>query len=255
MKNRYITFDSNSIEEMERIMMKLRSCTLADQYVYARLKASPSIMDMTAPGLARTTWASESSLYAMQHQSRIGAFSNKTKPKKKKKSRQLETGKKQSDDKDQQPKTRNKQGKLQDSCAPPPALTEDQFPTLQGNKVEWEASTMDESQQLTDTNGDDEEEEDQSRKSNTDGASTATTACSSLDSCRKVIVGGYAAALMKHGQKEVSSAMLTKQLENKPIVDKPTSTVASKKENDVLPWGGGRSFADILRSTETQRVS
>ena len=157
--------------------------------------------------------------------------------------------------------------RLEDS---PPLLGEEQFPALSSddlvdgntNKIEVETVPQD------------RPEDDLEKKSaNSDGASTATTSTSSSTS-KQHTLGGYAAALLKVAPKPFSSS---ENVTDSKHIGNKRSTV-SKKKNDasrdasvlvkandqgntqtdstanstsvvVTPpsWGGGRSFADVLR--------
>lgn len=166
----------------------------------------------------------------------------------------------------------------------PPALGEEQFPALPtefdeptSNKIELEKVPDDE--RLEDDCSYDELEK---NRAMSDGASTATTSSSSSSSKPQTqpAIGGYAAALLKSAPKpqpeESSSSRLVvaengskKGVEKKKTTKndalsqestsekqrsrpKETFVVASSKELTpvvVTPpsWGGGRSFADVLK--------
>jgi hypothetical protein len=157
----------------------------------------------------------------------------------------------------------------------PPTLGEDNFPTLQDKKVEWEtpptAGLEDDEKydKHEDDDADDEEdkEDPKSVKALSDVASTATTTSSSTESTphgKKLwgTVGGYAAALMKQAVvpppvSETKVAILPvsteskaghfSALSHKATAPAPVVTVSTPK------WGGIRSFADVLRQEEAQQ--
>lgn len=165
---------------------------------------------------------------------------------------------------------------------PPPSLTEDHFPSLQDEKVEWEVensmqdedSVDDESSEDSTKNGE-EDEERKSGKGFSDGASTATTTsstatmASTFDSVSKKqpVVGGYAAALLKAAP---SNASVQVSEESAPSSAKTADAEKSSYENrtvedsKVAPapvvitspptWGGGRSFADTIRKADKQML-
>ena len=152
----------------------------------------------------------------------------------------------------------------------PPLLGEEQFPALSSddlvdantNKIEVETVPQD------------RPEDDLEKKSaNSDGASTATTSTSSSTS-KQHTLGGYAAALLKVAPKPLASSENVadskhngnkRNTVSKKKNDVSRGTNVSVKANDhgssktdstanstsvvVTPpsWGGGRSFADVLR--------
>lgn len=164
-----------------------------------------------------------------------------------------------------------------DQVPSPPSFSEDQFPSLQNDKVEWEASALesneivgqgdddvvqDEDDNSAD-NGSKEDEECEERKSFkalSDAASTATTTSSTLttssNSEKQLVVPAYAAAVMKGIPKpavppsvrETSSGGDT----SSSIGNEPETSTKELSPNPVLVdaqpvWGGGRSFVDVVR--------
>jgi hypothetical protein len=158
----------------------------------------------------------------------------------------------------------------------PPTLGEDQFPALPSddlmNKNKVEVEKLPE-QGL--------EDDDREARRSSDSASTATTTSSSSSSkntgSSQHAIGGYAAALLKpappvsattiEGPKLVSRTetnvvkkMDQNNFEKKPLRSNDRSLQNRSKERNMnensdepvikaqpLAWGGGRSFADVLR--------
>ena len=153
----------------------------------------------------------------------------------------------------------------------PPSLGDEQFPALStddlvdpsANKIEVETVPQD------------RPEDDYEKKSaNSDGASTATTSTSSSTSKQQHTMGGYAAALLKVAPKPVPlskdgteskqdvskrSVSSKKKIvasrdisvvvkpDNQESTENPTSVDATSVVVTPPSWGGGRSFADVLR--------
>mmetsp|Transcript_65834 Transcript_65834/g.189814 ORF Transcript_65834/g.189814 Transcript_65834/m.189814 type:complete len:517 (+) Transcript_65834:82-1632(+) len=164
----------------------------------------------------------------------------------------------------------------------PPTLGEDQFPSLPSDDVVNKNKVQVE--KVPEQRPEDDMEK---ARTSSDSASTATTSSSSSSSKNPTqVVGGYAAALLKAAPpakpadkkaKEDSSTpsqKTKKSTEPKTTISKDKTRQEKgrkgpKKENDqanaavnVQPpsWGGGRSFADILRkeaaaSTATEQAS
>jgi hypothetical protein len=154
-----------------------------------------------------------------------------------------------------------------------PSLGQDDFPTLMDKQVEWETPL--EEQEDTDVNDTDavaaeEESESKSNKNLSDVASIASTTSSSSSSLGKQKTGttmtlaGYAAALrntivnpvvhvdapLKSATSEIAMRPAGKRKEepSKPVV---TVAVAPAVVPAVKPspWGGSRSFVDVLRTS------
>jgi len=157
----------------------------------------------------------------------------------------------------------------------PPQFMESHFPALHpsplkntndttGAKSSKSKSSNKNKQQAAE----DDDEEDVSKTPLSDAASTATTSTSSsvVDS-GLATKGGYAAALLKNppsGSKVASFKSLQKEMKpqsNEPSDDRRVqqrdaipnevgrsqSSVEKVEEKKVTGWGGGRSFADILK--------
>jgi hypothetical protein len=229
------------------VMMRLRSCTLAGNYVQARIKASAPVSDPAAlpilPFQVPMLDTPESSTQSTSQQSRR---------------RKKENRKQQ-----RQRKARGKAAAKE--AAKPPSL--DEFPTLpHDNKVEWEPSTMQdgfEAAELEESSN----KSSVSKSSHSDAASTATTASSSVESCRKNL-GGYAAAILKPptcNTPFLDTDKVTRKIEKTvakhPSTKPPRPTFVSEQTTlqqevpeshpvVVQPpsWGHGRSFADVMRS-------
>lgn len=255
--------DTDSRDEMVKVMMHIRSQSLRGHHVHARLKASA-----TAPFDA----APPATIFS-GYPAAIEQVSPSTQKKKKKKQQQRKKSKKGNSSK----KQHQKQSQMEfETMSTPPSLGEEDFPTLQDKKVEWDTMPVGHTMHKNKSESFDEDAEDDgenrpsSTKSLSDAASTATTTSSSLDSVRKITLGGYAAALRKAPSpttitetpkpvespqeapqktaqkkrragesKKVSSGKLTNPHRDESL----TATVV------VTPptWGRGRSFADIVR--------
>lgn len=257
LSHRFVTLDTDSREDMMRVMMHVRTQTLRDQCVQARLKASSTASFETAPPMP--IWPD----FTEADMAEKSASKNKKKKQRNKKSKKKNSSKQQ-----QQPKR-------QTSMKPsPPSMGEDDFPTLQDKKVEWDTMPVErENEKAIGGIEDEEEEEDEdtrrsSNKSLSDGASTATTTSSSLDSTSRKTLGGYAAALRKapapttitetspvvtpkrsQSATTLSSSMTSPAKAPKVKVTAPATEEAPPAPVVIAPpsWGGGRSFADILR--------
>lgn len=169
----------------------------------------------------------------------------------------------------------------------PPAFGEDHFPSLlfnNSNKVELDMDeatalkdrvTEEEDKDVEDDDYDEEERKSSSGKAMSDAASTATMTSSSSSSestGKKGLVGGYAAALLKaapasHLQPKFSEpvpAVETKKIAEMGLEDKLQAVETSmsdesqpqqEEEEEVATpmvitppaWGGGKSFADVLK--------
>eukprot|EP00977_Amphora_coffeiformis_P015979 scaffold4833_cov233-Amphora_coffeaeformis.AAC.14 len=253
------TDDRNTVLE---VLLSLRSMTLRDHPVHARLKSSvvSSVVD-TAPVMP---WAPPI----------VEAGGGPVKRRKKK-----NRGKK----KKAVATAVSKKGKKESTKAtapPPPTLGEENFPTLQDKTVEWDTTSVvvGKNQQRRGSNfsevedfedeedrnekGDDLEDDKDERKSlkaMSDGASTATTTSSSLESVVKKTLPkvGYAAALMGKtdlgSESEAPVAVVDSKVEVAKVPeDQPLSTTLGSASDD---WGGRRSFAEILRVSRENAAS
>jgi hypothetical protein len=185
-------------------------------------------------------------------------------------------------------KKKRRRAKKKNAAGPP--LTVDNFPTLHDEKVEWETKKpVDEV--VEKDNGEDSEEDDdddtldgdrktpppeedelgenepKSIKTLSDVASTATTTSSSMESFKKQppVMGCYAAALLKTPAPpmEATAAVPTSPKTAMSVVvpqetDKVVVEAKAREERapvQITPpsWGGGRSFADILREKDEER--
>jgi hypothetical protein len=139
-----------------------------------------------------------------------------------------------------------------------PSLSEDDFPTLLDNHVEWETPL----EEQEDINKKEEESDSKASSKNlSDMASTATTtstSSSSIDKQRTTL--GYAAALRKAIVNPTVSAPSSSKLNavSKEFTVHPTGKRREESSTQpvipaVLPvakpakWGGTRSFVDVLR--------
>lgn len=157
----------------------------------------------------------------------------------------------------------------------PPPLGEEAFPSLQtedesntgGNKVV---------EKVPEDRPDDEFEK--NRAANSDSASTATTSTSS-SACKQTnqAMGGYAAALLKAPKSQPAVETKEQQLPHKEIkksagrkaketqqnLKQTQQQVNQEKRNEKLTpvvvsppsWGGGRSFADVLKKEQAMLAS
>ena len=254
---RFVTMDTDDRSAVLEVLLSLRSMTLRDHPVHARLKSTvvSSVVD-TAPVMP---WVPP-----------IPEVGGEPIKRKKKKTR----GKK----KKAGAVVASKKGKKETAKAtppPPPTLGEENFPTLQDKTVEWDTTSVvvGKDQQRRGSNfsevedfedeeernekGDDLEDDKDERKSikaMSDGASTTTTTSSSLESVPKRTLPnvGYAAALM-------GKPNLGKSSEAPVAIVDPKAEVTKVPEDQTLSptlaprsdgWGGRRSFADILRVSE-----
>jgi hypothetical protein len=245
---------------MLRVVMQLRSSTLAGHPVHARLKSS-----VTAPvDRGGRIW-----LPTMPWMSSAGAASASLQvslPKKKKtRSRGKRKKKTVSSSEGTEVKALENVAEISAlSIQVQASLSEDDFPTLLDNHVEWETPI----EEHEDVNNKEEEESDSksSSKNLSDMASTATTTSTSSSSVDKQKTTlGYAAALRKAiadptAVADPSSSSSKTNAVSKEIVvtptdkrnqESPTHPVASAVLPAVEPvkWGGGRSFVNVLRTS------
>ena len=164
------------------------------------------------------------------------------------------------------------------STTPPPALTEDHFPALQDEKLEWATTPVgaddsveeeeDDASEESTKHGEDEEER-KSAKALSDAASTATTTSSSASSGFDPIpkqqeVGGYAAALLGAPAATKPGVAAVRETTRETYTTEPGNPAADSASGRVAPdpvvitspptWGGGRSFADVLRKKDEQQL-
>ena len=203
---------------MIRVMMQLQTQTLAGAPIHARLKArQPSSLVVDT-----TVWMEP------------------TRKKKKKK----------------RCKKKKKKDSATSAVPAPPSMGEDNFPTLQDKKVEWETSPDDDD----DKDGDGKhgmDDDPKSLKTVSDAASTATTTSSSVESMmqpkKTLPAGGYAAALLK------TAPVIREPVNNEEVaaekqVASPNAPAVASAEKEQTPmvitppsWGGGRTFADVIK--------
>jgi hypothetical protein len=247
---RFVKLDTTSREDMLQVMMQLRSSTLAGNPVHARLKSS-----VTAP----VDGGGRSWFPTMPWASPVGALQVSTAetaslPKKKKtRSRGKRKKKTVSSSGDAAVKALENVSEL--SAVPiqvQASLSEDDFPTLLDNHVEWETPL----EEHEDVNNKEEESDSKSSSKNlSDMASTATTS-----SCSSSTTLGYAAALRKAIANPTAVAAPSNTVSKEIVMpptgkrkeeESPTLPVASAVLPAVKPakWGGGRSFVDVLRTS------
>jgi hypothetical protein len=154
----------------------------------------------------------------------------------------------------------------------PPPLGEEAFPTL---STEDETNTGGRTVVEKVPEDRPEDEYEKNRAANSDSASTATTSTSSSASKQtNQAMGGYAAALLK-APKSQPAVETKEQLQRQPQKETKKSTGEKAKKTQVNPkqtqqqvnpemrnekstpvvvsppsWGGGRSFADVLKKEE-----
>jgi hypothetical protein len=244
-------------------MMTIRTQTLHGDYVQARLKATARAPVETAPPMPLWPAVTPDMLLASVLEG------GKKKRKKKKRKNRKKAGAAGSD-----PSTPSAVGGSPGSPSgpnqgKPPSMGEDDFPTIQVKKVEFDTMPKDEKP---------DEEKERTKSLSSDAASTATTNSSSLDSfAAPKPFTGYAAALLK----APSPVTITEPLSPSPaagsgknlrrlssipgaldaVADvsdgpKPAAGAASPALNALPPlWGRGRSFADILREDRGRTTS
>ena len=156
----------------------------------------------------------------------------------------------------------------------PPPLGEEAFPVL---PTEDESNTG--GNKVVEKVPEDrpEDEFEKNRAANSDSASTATTSTSS-SACKQTnqAMGGYAAALLKapksqpavetkeqQPQKETKKSTGKKAKETQENPKQTQQQVNQEKRNEKLTpvvvkppsWGGGRSFADVLKKEQAMAAS
>lgn len=253
--------DTSDRSDMMRILMQLRGKTYPStgDYVMARIRASivtHSMVDVYSTLPTADTWANA----AVQQL-----------PKKKKKKRRTKSVKTKSAS-----KATLSNSILVATKPQPPLLTEHHFPSLLDDKVEWATTPVeaddsvgeredDESEESTKHDGGEDEEERKSAKALSDAASTATTTSSNVSSggfdsvSKKQAVGDYAAALLKAPASKTTVPAVAVRETQAPKPRKPSSSDSDEKMapdpvviTSPLTWGGGRSFADMLRKKDAQ---
>ena len=147
-------------------------------------------------------------------------------------------------------------------------LSKSHFPSLQVGQVEWVASAVEPDDSIDDDDDDEseestkhgeEEEELKSSKTPSDASSTATTASMTASSGfdttpKKQAAGSYAAALLR----SPTAAPRIPAVQEATREASTISRVADAERNEPLApdmmvitapptWGGGFSFADVLR--------
>jgi len=285
---------------MMRVIMHVRTQTVRGEYVQARLKASSiSIFDTAPPA---PVWAADNFVgvrYSKVMNRRRNADSasggrgssssqpplsptNQKQARKKKRTRSKKNKNKKLPSSPASSPEQLRQLSAKDGAQfekpSPPSLGEDDFPSLQDKKVEWETTLPaygDDDKDIDDNvkNNDEEDEEDDddqdptksSNRSVSDVASTVTTSSSSMDwssaagKMSTTTLRGYAAALMLNPSRKPLQSAPT--LPPRPYtlsdpskvlaaaIQEPSLTTSATVTQIKPPkWGRGRSFADILRS-------
>jgi len=256
-----MTFDTSDRTKMMSIMMRLRQKTFPStgDYVMARLKASavrvaPVDVYGTLPADAETT----------------NAIAKKVRKKKRAKKRPKK-------------KSANKESVRFETKEPVLSFTEDHFPSLQDETVEWETERVQVEDSPEDANEDDyseestkneeDEEEPKSARALSDAASTATTTSSTnttLSASGFDVVPkkeGYAAVVRKAtgapsiqevvaSDAVVASPGAREEAERNPDNDRkappaapPVVSITSAPQSS---WGGSLSFVDVVRKQDNQ---
>lgn len=258
---------------MMRVMMHVRTQTLRDEYVQARLKASSISIPDTAPPPMMPYWPGADGTSAVPNQS-AGPAKRKQKRKsgrnRNKKNNNNSNRKNNnnnnnnSNKKINSPKNEKQRKKVQEETkAPqPPSLGEEDFPSFQQEKkVEWGTIPPVGEVQGKDQDGEDEFEEGDgdmtgkpsSIKSVSDVASTVTISSSSTDSVgggsssnnsKKTTLGGYAAALLMNPSPRVGAMSSSNKTAPKAVVDSNSSIVDERTAD-----GDNSNRADETKET------
>jgi hypothetical protein len=255
----FVKLDTTSRDEVLQVVMQLRSSTLVGHPVHARLKST--VIAPVDRGVR--VW-----LPTVPWMSPAGAEAVSSLPKKKKtrsRGKRKKKGQTVSSSEGTEVKALENVAELSAlSIQVQASLSEDDFPTLLDNHVEWETPL----EEHEDVNNKEEEESDSksSSKNLSDMASTATTTSTSSSSVDKQKATlGYAAALRKaianpdvvaapslsSSKTNAVSKEITVPPTGKRNEESPTHPVASAVLPVVQPakWGGGRSFVDVLRKS------
>jgi len=259
---RFVTLDTESREDMMRVMMHVRNQTVRGEYVQARLKASAiSIPDAMPPPMPY--WNADGSSASFTMAPRLSmrnsenavvvsspfpssASSNATKKKKRKspkkkskdarKNSQSSSGGNRQQQSQEHQKNQKQSNSRDSNQLAPPSLGEEEFPSLQEKKVEW--GTLNPPEQDKNLGEDDGEEGSENMKASSvksvsDAASTVTTSSSSLDSTPKKALGGYAAALLNSSPAPTKKVMTQSQSSPAPAsvrrAQPPSSAGAAPK--------------------------
>jgi hypothetical protein len=253
LQHSFVKLDTTSQQDMLRVVMQLRSSTLAGHPVHARVKSST-----TAP-VDKLPWTSQSGARPFEPFEALTLAEASLPKKKKTRSRGKRKKKTVSADGTELVKATPVESVAEHSAMLPVqsslSLGEDEFPTLLDNHVEWETPLEEQEEDVNDV-----EEESASKSAST--ATTTSTSSSSLDKQRTKV--GYAAALRKavvNPDVAVVAPSSSSKMNavSKEFVMPPTG---KRKEEPsiihpvapaVLPvakpaqWGGTRSFVDVLR--------
>jgi hypothetical protein len=279
-----VTLDTSSRDDVVNVMFELRTKTYASgERIQARLKSAAVLANDAPANIQGMTGP----LYIPQ--TRSGGRKNKKKKNKNPTSPTVNSrgktsnttrrnnnagGNKNKNGEKSQPQKSNQSNataakKLQQT---PPPLGEEAFPAL---PTEDESNTG--GNKVVEKVPEDrpEDEYEKNRAANSDSASTATTSTSS-SACKQTnqAMGGYAAALLK-APKSQPAVETKEQLQRQPQKETKKSTGEKAKKTQVNPkqtqqqvnpemrnekstpvvvsppsWGGGRSFADVLKKEE-----
>jgi hypothetical protein len=263
--DRFLTFDTCDRTEMMGIMMQLRQMTFPStgQYVMARLKASSVTM---APVDVYKTLPTD------EHSAPNASIGIQKKARKRRKKRPKKKANNKTENK------ANDSGSNPDtqksvSCAvveePVFRFTNDHFPSLQDDKVEWETGPVDvrgsqgieddDSSEDSSTKNGEDGEEPKPAKALSDAASTATTSSSTnttlsasgFELTATGVKGGYAAAVLKTSYtapatREVPSPADSQKAIRSVCMSAPVVNVSASSA--TLSWGGGsQSFVEVAR--------
>ena len=269
--------DTASRSDVMAVLLQLRCETLAGYPVHARIKTSVAASSVPIdPAPLMTDWQTDQQQMEQNGKKKSDSPEQgrrKKKNKSKKKSNN-NSNKKGSSSPASSPNTTSSGKKT--IVPPPPILSEDNFPTLQDNRVEWGTTTpiQDEEKNKEEQPSSDiivdkekmEDDEDIKNKLCSDSASTATTTSSSTEPGPKKT--GYAAAVktMKADESTTSNSNDSLKAQDCPDPESSDTVITQTKQMEgssterpktpvvqVKPpaWGRGRSFAEILRQAQT----
>jgi hypothetical protein len=278
---RFVTLNTSSRDDMVNVMFELRKLKFpSGEPILARLKSgvvlsavsTPFVPSMYPPQPASPDRYNNGARKNKKKKNNNGGAKSRT-------NGNANNQNKKAQSKSGSPRSRNSAGKQQKkpngqlrqslsnlAQQTPPALGEEHFPTLSTddmnqNKIELEK--VPDHTSLDDSSWDDLGKP----KAHSDSASTATTSSSSSSSKQSPQVGGYAAALKKAAppQPAEPAKKATEKKQTKKETNAKKSSQGEKAKQSTEPkqettdadsagvgvqpptWGGGRTFADLLR--------
>lgn len=279
---RFLTFDTCDRTEMMGIMMQLRQMTFPStgQYVMARLKASSVTV---APVDVYTTLPTDEQSVP---NTSVGTQKKSRKRRKKRPKKKSNKAENKATGSGNSNTNSDMQKSASFAVAEEPVLrfTNDHFPSLQNDKVEWETEPVnvrgsqgiedDDSSEDSSTKNGEEGEEPKPAKALSDAASTATTSSSTnttlsasgFELTANGIKGGYAAAVLKTSSapalrevpslansREASAALSSNSaVSSKADADDIPAPLTSVTASAAQPWGGGsESFVEVVRKQKS----